>query len=240
MEKGLLSDLERKSIEPIAIAYEGSENVRNLTNFMGLSKWDNEGMHEEYRQDISGQLAHEGAMITVDDTGFPKKGRNSVGVARQYCGRIGKVDNCQIGVMAGYVSPQGYGLIDYELYMPDKWFDDDHKELRKKCGVPPSLKFRKKNDIASDMIRKATCSGLFTAKYVGADSAYGNDSEFLDSLPEGIIYFADIKKNKKVFIDRPKMAVPPYSGNGRKPRKEAAEGSSGISFPYSARNSGRY
>lgn len=223
MEKGLLSDLERKSIEPIAIAYEGSENVRNLTNFMGTSKWDNDGMHDEYRKDISGQLAHEDGMITVDDTGFPKKGRNSVGVARQYCGRTGKIDNCQIGVMLGYVSLMGYGLIDYELYMPEKWFSDGNSGLRKKCGVPANLKFRTKNAIASDMIREAADSGIFPAKYLGADSAYGNDGAFLDSLPKGLIYFADVKKNLKVFAGRPRMAVPPRSGKGKKPWIEAPE-----------------
>ena len=223
MEKGFLSDLERKSIEPIAIAYEGSENVRNLTTFMGASKWDDTGMHEEYRKDISGQFSHEDAMITVDESGLPKKGRNSVGVARQYCGSTGKVDNCQVGVFAGYVSQQGYGLIDHELYMPEKWFDEDHAGLRKKCGVPANLKFRTKNAIASGMISKAAHSGLFPAKYVGADSAYGNDSDFLDSLPEGVIYFADIKKDHLVFAGRPKMAVPAYSGRGKKPWKEAPE-----------------
>jgi SRSO17 transposase len=223
MEKGFLSDLDRKSIEPIAVAYEGSKNVRNLTNFMGTSKWDDEGMHEEYLKDLSGQLAQEGGMLTIDDTGFPKKGRNSVGVARQYCGRTGKIDNCQIGVMMGYVSPQGYGLIDYELYMPEKWFDDSHAGLRKKCGVPSSLKFRTKNQIATDIILDAAGSGLFPAKYLGVDSAYGSDSKFLDSLPEGTIYFADVKKDHMVFVGRPKMSVPPYSGNGRKPWKEAPE-----------------
>jgi len=223
MEKGFLSDLERKSIEPIAIAYEGSENVRNLTNFMGTSKWDEEGMREEYRKDLSGQIACEDGMITLDDTGFIKKGRNSVGVARQYCGRSGKIDNCQVGVMAGYVSPQGYGLIDYELYMPDKWFDDGHAALRKKCGVPANLKFRTKHQIATDMILNAADSGLFPAKYVGADSAYGSDSKFLDSLPEGIIYFADVRKDQMVFSERPKLSAPTYSGKGRKPKKEVLE-----------------
>ena len=223
MEKGFLSDLERKSIEPIAITYEGSKYVRNLTNFMGTSKWDDDGMREEYRKDLSGQIAHEDGMITLDDTGFPKKGLNSVGVARQYCGRTGKTDSCQVGVMAGYVSQQGYGLIDYELYMPEKWFEADHQYLRKKCGVPANLKFRTKNKIATEMILNAMGSGLFPAKYVGVDSAYGSDSKFLDSLPEGIIYFADIRKTQMVFVGRPKMAVPTYSGNGRKPWKEAPE-----------------
>jgi SRSO17 transposase len=223
MEKGFLSDLERKSNEPIALAFAGSGSVRNLSNFMGVSKWDEEGMRDEYRNDFSVQLAHEDGMITLDETGFPKKGRNSVGVSRQYCGATGKVDNCQVGVMTGYVSPNGYGLIDYELYIPEKWFNDDYAELRDKCGVPSKLEFRNKNDIASGMIREALESGLFPAKYVGVDSFYGNDSDFLDSLPEGTIYFADIKKNLLVFDGRPKMVTPDYSGRGRKDIKEKPE-----------------
>jgi len=220
MEKGLLSDLERKSIEPIAIAFEGTDQVRNLMNFMAVNKWDDPGMHGEYRRDVSGVLAHGGGMITLDGTDFPKKGNKSVGVARQYCGRLGKVDNCQASVMAGYVSSQGYALIDYELYMPESWFEDDHANLRKKCKVPSTLRFRTKNAIASELISKAAGSGLFPAKYVGADSAFGSDSAFLESLPDGIVYFVDVKSDCMVFTDRPEVAVPPYSGRGRRPTRE--------------------
>jgi SRSO17 transposase len=223
MEKGLLSDLERKSIEPIALAYAGSGSVRNLTNFMGTSKWDEEGMRAEYRKDISTQIAHEDGMITFDDTGFPKKGGNSVGVARQYCGATGKTDNCQVGVMAGYVSQRGYGLIDYELYIPEKWFGDEYASLRDKCGVPTNLGFRTKNEIVFEMLRETVNSDLFPAKYVGVDGAYGKDSALLDSLPEGMIYFADVRKDLLVFADRPKMTVPAYSGIGRRDLKEKPE-----------------
>ena len=223
MLKGFLSDLERKSIEPIALAYGGSETVRNTAFFMADSKWDDAGMHDEYRSEASELLAHEYAMQTIDGTDFPKKGRKSVGVARQYCGRLGKVDNCQASVMSGYVSPHGYALIDYELYMPESWFDTDHARLRKGCGVPASLKFRTKHEIATEMIIKASDSGIFPAKYVGVDSAFGSDGGFLDSLPEDKIYFADVKSNLHVFPGRPQMAVPPYSGKGRKPVREGPE-----------------
>ena len=223
MLKGLLSDLERKSIEPIALAYGGSETVRNTAFFMAKSKWDDAGMHGEYRSETSELLAHEEAMQTIDGTDFPKKGRKSVGVARQYCGRLGKVDNCQASVMSGYVSPHGYALIDYELYMPESWFDTDHAGLRKECGVPASLKFRTKHEIAADMIIRASDAGLFPAKYVGVDSAFGSDADFLDSLPEDKIYFADVKCNLLVFVGRPQMAAPPYSGKGRKPVREEPE-----------------
>jgi SRSO17 transposase len=125
--------------------------------------------------------------------------------------------------MVGYVSPLGYGLIDNELYMPEKWFEAGYADLRKKCGVPASLKFQTKNEMASDMIRKAVKSGLFPAKYVGADSSYGCDGAFLDSLPEGIIYFANVRKDQPVFASRPGMVLPPYSGRGKKPWKKVPE-----------------
>ena len=223
MLKGFLSDLERKSIEPIALAYESSESVRNLTNFMGKNNWDDEGVRLEYQKDLSGQLAHEESMITIDDTGFPKKGTNSVGVARQYCGATGKVDNCQVGVFAGYAGPRGYGLIDHDLYIPKKWFSDDYTVLRKKCGVPSYMQFRTKNEIASGMIRDIVDSDLFPAKYVGVDSFYGKDSDFLDSIPKGLIYFADVTNDILVFADRPEMRMPAYSGRGRKDLKSKPE-----------------
>ena len=219
MIQGLLSDLKRKSIEPIAIAFEGTDGVRNLTNFMSRSKWDDAGVLSEYRKELSGLLSHEEGMITGDETCFPKKGDNSVGVSRQYCGNTGKVDNCQVGVMAGYAGAKGYGLVDYGLYLPDKWFDESHKGLRKTCGVPSKTHFKTKNKILLEMIRETIQSNLFPAKYVGVDSAYGSDNDFLDGLPDSVIYFADVRNCHPVFADRPDVFTPDYSGKGRKPTK---------------------
>jgi SRSO17 transposase len=220
MVQGLLSNLKRKSTEPIAVAFEGVDSVRNVTNFMSKSKWDNEGMLAEYRADLAETIAAEGGMITGDETGIPKKGNQSVGVARQYCGRTGKVDNCQVGVMVGYASSLGYGLVDCELYMPEPWFDEEHATRRKNCKVPRATVFQTKNEILSGMINRVVASGLFPAKYVGVDCAYGSDIHFLDSLPPELIYFADVRHNCHIFANRPSVSVPPYSGNGRKPIKE--------------------
>ena len=223
MIQGLLSDLKRKSIEPIAIAFQGIDAVRNLTNFMSRSKWDNAGMLEEYQKESSELLSHDEGMITGDDTGFPKKGYKSVGVARQYCGNTGKVDNCQSGVMVGYASTKGYGLIDYELYMPEQWFDADHAGLRKKCDIPSSIRFKNKNDMLLEMIQDTIQSGKFPAKYVGVDSSFGSDSDFLDGLPDSVIYFADVRSNQLVFVNRPVVYTPAYSGRGRKPKREKTD-----------------
>jgi SRSO17 transposase len=217
LTKGRLSDLKRKSNEPVAMSFSGVDNVRNLANFMKNDNWDDSGMLAEYQRETGAHLFEPEGMITGDGCDFPKKGKNSVGVKRQYCGRLGKTDNCQASAMVGYAGVKGYGILDYELYMPDIWFDDDHKKLREQNLVPRRLGFKTKNQMMSEMIRKAAQSPQFQGKYVGIDSSFGSDKEFLDSLPEGLIYFADIHNDGQVFRDRPNLSLPPYSGKGRKP-----------------------
>ena len=216
--KGLLSDLDRKSIEPIALRYaEDEKEVRNMQYFSQNGAWDEGMVLEIYQRRLSDKVAEPNAMITVDDSGFPKKGNESVGVARQYCGRLGKVDNCQDGVFIGYSSSRGYGLLQAQLYMPEKWFESDYDERRERCGVPKSLKFKTKSEIASELINNTISSGNFPASWIGADSAYGSDQGFLDSLPEGLLYFADLRKNVTFFTSMPEVAVPPYNGKGKIP-----------------------
>lgn len=216
--KGLLSDLDRKSIEPIALRYaEDEKEVRNMQNFSQHGAWDEEMMLKQYQVSLSEKIAEPDAMYTVDDSGFPKKGSESVGVARQYCGQLGKTDNCQAGVFVGYSSPKGYGLLQTQLYMPEKWFSDDYAERRKKCGVPTDIKFQTKAAIAAGLLNDIAASGAFPARWVGADSVYGSDQAFLDSLPEGLLYFAEIHKDTTFFTAMPEVAVPPYKGKGRVP-----------------------
>jgi len=219
--QGRLSDLERKSNEPIAIAFSGTGSVRNVANFMNKDSWDEKGMLEAYRKEAGKLLFHPEGMITGDGCDFPKKGKHSVGVQRQYCGRLGKTDNCQASVMVGYAGPNGYGLLDYELYMPKTWFDDDHASLRKECNVPEKLVFKTKNELMSESIQKVANSENFQGKYIGVDSFFGRDKAFLDSLPENLVYFADVHCNLEVFRSRPDMAVPEYKGRGKKPSKAA-------------------
>jgi SRSO17 transposase len=215
MIKGLLSDLERKSIEPIALALVGKSKFRSLAKFMTQSLFDNEGMLEEYQRQLASALSAPGGMITGDGRDFPKQGNKSVGVQLQYCDRLGKVENCQASVMLGYASPKGYGLADYRLYMPKKWFDDERADLRKKCLVPESLEYKSKNVMLFEMINKIYASGLFECKYVGVDSDFGSDPDFLDSLPEGLVYFAEVPRNLHAFERR--IVVPEPIGGGGKP-----------------------
>jgi SRSO17 transposase len=155
-------------------------------------------------------------MINVDGCDNPKKGKNSVGVKRQYCGTLGKKESCQAGIFIGYSSSKGYGLIERNLYIPEEWLDESHAGLREKCGVPKEMEFKNKNRIASELINKTITSGVFPAKWIGADGAFGADKAFLDSIPEGYYYFADVPSYTCVWTEMPEVFIPNNEGSGRR------------------------
>jgi SRSO17 transposase len=222
--KGLMSDLPRKSLEPIALRYGKSErSVRNLQNFMRVSPWSDADIHQKYKIMLSGLVSEEDGMITVDGCDFPKKGGESAGVARQHCGPSGKTDNCQASVMVGYSGMKGYGLICHALYMPQKWFNDEYAGRRKICGVPEDAVFRTKNEIAVDLMESCIGDGLFNAKWVGADSAFGHDRKFIDSIPQGLNYFIEVHSSDKFFERMPAVTSPRWFGSGRKPFRKHVE-----------------
>ena len=217
--KGLLSELERKSIEPIALQFAAPSNVRSLQNFAQTGSWDDERMLCIYQTRLSLSLSDKDGMYTVDGSDFPKKGNESAGVARQYCGALGKTENCQAGVFIGYCSIKGYGLIDKQLYLPEKWHGEDYKERWDKCGIPKGTDFKTKPELASEMLKSIAASGKFPARWVGVDSAFGRDKAFLDAIPEGMYYFADVPVNTLGFSEKPTVAIPAYSGKGRRDLK---------------------
>jgi SRSO17 transposase len=120
--------------------------------------------------------------------------------------------------MVGLASQKGYGLVDFNLYMPNRWFEDDFEDKRKQCCVPEELEFRTKNEILLSMIQQLVNSGRFKGKYVGVDSAFGRDHGFLDALPANLVYFADVPCNHQVFVGRPEMVEKEYLGRGRRPQ----------------------
>src|SRR5665648_1067286 len=221
--KGLLSHLERKSAEPIALEYiDNPRGPRNLQHFMKDAKWDNEGAAKIYQEGLSERLSEDEGMITVDESGMLKKGEHSVGVAPQYCGSVGKVANSQVGVFVGYSGSKGYGLISTQLFMPEKWFDQDYAQKRRDCAVPDDLTFQTKPQIALDLIHKVEQSGLFKAKWIGMDCLYGNSKEFLEAISDNYWYFADIHKEALAWRVQPTFEVPDYKGRGPRPKKMAA------------------
>ncbi len=132
---GQFSELKRKSAEPIALNVEDG-NIRGIQRVLSDAHWDEPKMKSKYRSKINEDLGDENGVLIFDESGFPKKGNESVGVARQYCGATGKVDNCQVGVFSAYASPHGYALLDKRLFMPEKWFGEKYEKRRKKCKVP--------------------------------------------------------------------------------------------------------
>lgn len=216
---GLMSNSKAKSIEPIALEFLGEKAVRSEQRFMKSYRWDQEAMGTQHQTMLSHRISAPGGMITVDSSEFPKKGTESVGVARQYCGRIGKVENCQSGVFVGYTSEKGYGLLTGRLYMPQCWFSDEYKDRRKANLVPKDLIFKTKPKIAGELINDLVNTHLFQAKWVGCDATFGSDLDFLKSLPKELSYFASIRSDTKVFLQKTKVGLPPYKGRGPRPKK---------------------
>jgi SRSO17 transposase len=216
---GLLSDKEEKSVEPIALAFLGKKDVRSLQMFMKTYRWDHQAMETTNLAMLSSAISDPKGMLTVDSSENLKKGKESVGVARQYSGRYGKVDNCQSGVFVGYSSAKGYGLLTGRLYMPEIWFSEEYRDRREFNLVPDDIVFQTKPQIASDLINKIDKTELFSAMWIGCDATFGSDWAFLESLPRDKYYFASIKSNTQVFIAKPKTGVPQYGGHGRRPTK---------------------
>src|SRR6478672_6037869 len=138
--RGHLSGLERKTCEPIAI--EAGLPRKPIQFFVGAGKWDDESVMTELRLHVREELAESDGVVVIDPSAFPKKGTESCGVARQWCGRLGKVDNCQVGVFLAYAARTGYAPLDRRLYLPEDWADDAAR--REKRHVPPGVKFQEK------------------------------------------------------------------------------------------------
>jgi SRSO17 transposase len=216
---GLMSNAEAKSAEPIALEFLDKKSVRSVQMFLKDYHWDHVSMQRTHQNMLATMIASPEGIITVDPSEFLKKGKESVGVARQYCGAAGKVENCQSGVFVGYSSDREYGLLSCRLYMPESWFLKEQEQRRKANLVPEDLVFETKQQIALKLINKVVSTGLFPAKWIGADAAFGSDIEFLNALPKDLYYFAAIKSDTQVFTKKPKLGLPAYKGRGRRPSK---------------------
>src|SRR5437899_8501760 len=149
---GQYSKLERKSIEPMALQVEGG-TIRGMQRFISDGRWDEEQMRWNYHQLVADELGEPDGVLMFDESGFVKKGKDSVGVARQYCGTLGKVENSQVGVFAAYASRHGYALVDKRLFMPEQWFTEDYKDRRDKCNVPQDVTLHTKPQLSVEMLQ---------------------------------------------------------------------------------------
>jgi SRSO17 transposase len=174
--QGRLSNLERKTSEPIA--YLAGQERKPVQNFVGAGAWDDEAIMSELRKHVREELADAEAVLVLDPSSFPKKGTESCGVDRQWCGRLGKLDNCQVGVFWGYAGPKGRALVDRRLYLPKDWAEDGAR--REKCHVPQEIVFQEKWRIGLE--RLARIGADLPHGWIAADDEFGRVTEFRAAL----------------------------------------------------------
>ena len=206
--QGLLSGLDRKNAE--AISYLHGQERQALQKFIGQSPWDHQPLMAELARQVGRDLGEPDGVLVFDPSSFPKKGDKSVGVQRQWCGRLGKVDNCQVGVYLAYVSRKEHALADFRLFLPKEWKRDRLKE----AGVPRDVRFNTRHELALAMLDSR--GALLPHAWIVGDDEMGRSSWFRQELrSRGENYLLDVPSNTLV---RDLAADPPaYSGRGRRP-----------------------
>jgi SRSO17 transposase len=212
---GQFSALERKSIEPMALHVDGG-NIRGMQRFMSDDVWDENTMRETYHSLVAHEMGDPQGVLMVDESGFVKKGKESVGVARQYCGTLGKVDNSQVGVFAAYASRHGYALVDKRLFMPEQWFSDAYAARRHKCQGPEEVTFHTKPQMAADMVKTIWNEGRLPFRYLVADCLYGNSPAFLDAIDAcvGVTALVAVPADTRCWLQRPPTTEHTYTYKG--------------------------
>ena len=209
--EGLLSDLASKDAE--SIAYMHDRERQGMQKFIGQSEWDHRPLISELVRQVGTELGEANGVIVFDPSSFPKKGAESVGVQRQWCGRLGKVDNCQVGVYMGYVSSREYALTDFRLYLPKEWANA--KRRRKKAGVPEEVRFQTRHELILEMLDESGPS--LPHAWITGDDELGRSSSFRRELrARGEHYLLCVPCNTLV---RDLTAPdPPHTGRGRRPK----------------------
>jgi SRSO17 transposase len=222
---GLTLPIERKNVENIA--EQVGAPPRKLQEFLSDSPWDEEGCVEELQGFVGEQMGSADGVLILDDTGFAKKGIWSAGVARQYSGTLGRVDNCQIGVFLGYASQRGHTLVDRRLYVPEGWFQPEAGRRRKRASLPQGLVFKTKLELGTEMLTGATKRGQLPFQWVTADAAYGDSHELRRQVSEqGKWYCFEVSSDGEVWAADPGWQVPEGGKRGRpRSRKRPAASS---------------
>lgn len=229
--KGLMVCPERKSIEPIALTV-GHGDVSGLQKFIGAGPW----LHDDVMTEAQALFADElvpaaagtrvGVVGVIDESAFTKKGTHSAGVARQHNGRLGKEDNCQVGVFLVGVTPAGSALLDHRLFLPESWCGatPEAKDRRNKAHIPQDQEFRTKPQIATELVRGVAVLGQVQLDWIVADEEYGRAGHFLDEL-ESLEqrYVVEVPVTTAVWTADPAECIPEYSGRGRKPTAPARD-----------------
>ena len=219
---GLMMPGERKSVEPMAALTAPERTAaqhQSLLHFVGQAAWSDERVLAKVRELVLPRFERHEPIVAwiIDDTGFPKKGRHSVGVARQYCGQLGKQDNCQVAVSLSLANKHASLPVAYRLYLPEDWAADS--ERRRKVGVPEEITFKTKPQIALEHIHEACAAGL-PRGVVLMDAGYGCNTSLRSGVSAlGLNYAAGILPNTSVWVAGTGPLPPkPWSGRGRQPK----------------------
>jgi len=210
---GLLSNVERKNVE--SIAYHFGQDRLGLQGFIGWAEWDDTPLRTELLGQVARHLGQADGVLVFDPSAFPKSGTESVGVARQWCGRLGKVDNCQVAIYLGYVSRKGHTLVDLRLYLPKEWTRE--KARLQKAGVPKARRgYRTRHQLALEMLEKN--GAALPHRWIAGDDEMGRPSWFRRRLAAlGERYVLAVPANTA--MRDLEIEPPAYSGRGRRPKR---------------------
>ena len=221
----------RNYLQALLVQARERRNAENLSESVGISaramqrflteaRWDDDAVVGRLQEYLAPRLGHPEAVWVLDGSDFPKQGRKSAGVARQYCGRLGKVANCQAGMFLAYVSPLGRALVDKRLYLPEGWTSD--QERCAAAGVPTERRsYRSKTELALEMLEAALALGHLQAGWVAGDDAFGMSPSFREELAAlGMRYVLDVPAGFPVWPLEPEWAALPHRVRGapRKPK----------------------
>lgn len=220
---GLMLQGERKSVEPIAAVTAPARVAaqhQSLLHFVGEGRWSDERVLAKVREMVLPEIERHGPIEAwiIDDTGLPKKGRHSVGVAHQYCGQLGKEENCQVAVSLSIANAHASLPVAYRLYLPQEWTQD--RERLSKAGVPEDIAFKTKHEIALEQLGWACAAGLPRGAVL-MDAGYGNNSDLrADIRALGLSYVAGIQSNTTVWAPGTEpLPAKKWSGRGRPPNR---------------------
>jgi len=209
---GLISNLKRKNAE--GIAYLHDQERQGLQKFLGQHPWEYRPLLTELVRQVGTILGEPDAVLVFDPSAFPKKGNSSVGVKRQWCGRLGKVDNCQVGIYLAYASRVEHALVDVRLFLPNNWAAD--KTRRIQAGVPKNVRFQTRHELALEMLDEH--GDQLPHAWITGDDEMGRSSWFRTQLRERAEpYLLAVPSNTA--IRDLEAAVPPYTGRGRRPQQ---------------------
>lgn len=215
--EGQLSDLPRKSIEPMADAF--GEPPRNLQQFLSLFRWDEAAARDRLQQHVARRHPHPHSVGTIDETSFVKKGDKTACVQRQHCGAVGKLENCVVSVHLGYATPEFYSLLDGQLFLPEESWHQDRQRCEQ-AGIPENVVYRPKWQIALEQYHRAVANGVrFT--WLTFDEYYGRSRPFLRELDHyGQNYVAEVPVDFTVWTRRPEVLYRQHSREKKPGRKK--------------------